>query len=220
MTTLPRRPVLVLCLALLLSAPAGCAPRKVVQVPTAEVAPLRLTLHARTAVYALDLGGQAPHEYRAALVAQAHEFGILGPGFSPDGKASKPTPQVDLALEIRNTSPRDVEFEVGGGDLLTLHVFGPDLFRIERPGDAMPNPGREPPRPKRIKLAPGESYFESVTRLETAHPLRVCRWYWTQPGEYTVVAMWQLPGPGRPDGGPVYQSNPVTLTVGEWVAPK
>jgi hypothetical protein len=215
MTTLPRRPVLLLCLALLPGAPAGCAPRKVVQVPTAEVAPLRLTLHARTTVYALDLGGQAPDEYRAALVAQVHDFGVHGPGFSPDGQAAKPTPQVDLELEIRNTSPRDVEFDVGGfGDLLTLQVFGPDLFRIERPGDAMLDPGREPARPKRVKLAPGESYFEPVTRLETSHPHRVCRWYWTQPGEYTVVATWQLPGPGRPDG-PVYQSNPVTLTVRE-----
>jgi hypothetical protein len=210
MTTLPRRPVLLLSLALLLAAPAGCAPRRVMEMPTAELAPLQLTLHARADVYALDLGGRAPHEYRAELDAGARDFMLRGPGFVRGGNTLKPAPQVDLELELRNTSPRDVEFDVGGGaDQLTLNVSGPELVRIDGPRHAAFGPGREPPLPKRVRLAPGESYFEPVTQLEAPHPIHLCRWYWTRPGEYTVAATWHLPG------GPVLQSNPVTLTIRE-----
>jgi hypothetical protein len=216
MTTLPRRPVLLLSLALLLAAPAGCAPRKVVTVSTAEVSPLRLTLHARTDVYALDLGGRAPHEYRAELDAGARDFMLRGPGFVPGGHTLKPAPPVDLELEIRNNSPRDVEFDLGGADQLTLNMFGPELVRIDGPRHAALGPCREPPPlPKHVRLAPGESYFEPVTQLEAPHPVHLCRWYWLRPGKYTVEATWHLPGPGLPNGGSVLQSNPVTLTVRE-----
>jgi hypothetical protein len=197
---------------ILLVAFAGCNRQPKVKMSVQPPPPLELTLHAHSEVCPLDLGGQPPPAYRAELEAQANSLRQKGPAFFWEGDELKPAPEVDLELEIRNTTADDMTFFVGGlGDDLRLMVVGPEVIDVIGPG-AMPLQP-EPVAAKAVTLRPGESYVQPLPRLETSNRFHTHRVYWTQPGHYLIRANWHLP---RTDGNPdglTLMSQPIRVQV-------
>jgi len=160
----------------------------------------------------LDLGGQSKLAYRAELEAQQDLLRQKGPAFFRSGNELKPAPEVDLELEIRNTSTEDVTFFVGGiADDLHLQVNGPEVIDVI-------GPSARPPRPellaeKAVMLRPGESYVRRLPRLETSNEFHTYRTYWMQPGTYVIRANWHLPRTEREPGDTMLVSRPVQVTV-------
>jgi hypothetical protein len=185
-------------------------------------APLEARLIVNKKEYVLDRGGLSAEEYRAA--------------------ARKQPPQVniDLALEIRNTSDKEItiwmaddyrkETSQEGGDYvrLLLDLKGPGAVsatvtqRFTRP---------KTPPPRLTKIAPGKTWTLPITSLSYGTPgiatFAVDRTCWTDPGEYTLAATFQTavqpaPAGSKPskwahfDGGIVTVTTPpVKLTVVE-----
>jgi hypothetical protein len=213
MIRLSRRPLCLFCCALMLVPFAGCKRRAAARAAAgAEVRPLQLTLHTRADVYALDLGGKTPHEYRDELTALARALVDQGGQFYREGRRLPPAPRVDLELEIHNNTDHDMDLFLGGDDGLRLELVGPGALPVEGPGPEFVLPAAERPVPRHVTLAPGQTLVEPFTRLETSHPSRLQRVYWTQAGAYVLRAVWRLPGPAGPM---LLVSNPVRVTVHE-----
>src|SRR5262249_40972519 len=134
--------------------------------------------------YKLDLGGRSAEEVRKVAKAK-NMFDLGGP----------PAPAVDLVLEVRNTSDKDIQFftlpdlavvelDLEGPDTLTVQMEGP--FQLDRR------------LPKPITLAPGKVFTRPIRSLNHGHRDIKFRSYWLGPGEYTLTARFVtsvLPAP-------------------------
>src|SRR5262249_14056281 len=127
----------------------------------------------KKATFDLDLGGRTPAEYRKALQ------NLDEPNKLP------PLPKVDMALELTNTSDKDVQVWISGSPVtLTLDLKGPGAVKV--------TPRQFFPAifilPKPITLAPGKSHTLPIASLSFGRRGVEYRAYWTDPGDYTLQA--------------------------------
>jgi hypothetical protein len=167
---------------------------------------LELRLLARKDAYPLDLHGKSPPQFRKLLE-----------DIAADAKKGKPrddvppAPAVEVVLEIRNTSDHEVEIWLGGDDTaLTLELKGPGAastsYVVYVTADLR---GSRP-----FKLPPGGHISRLVRTLEDGFRGVGRRWYWTEAGDYTLTATYELGSPSLKKGaGPVLTSAPLPLKV-------
>jgi hypothetical protein len=174
---------------------------------------LELRLTTRQTTYRLDLAGITPQEYRHRLAELQRQ--LDAGAFLPADELPQP-PAVDLAVEIHNRGPGEAVVWLGGDDSwLTLELAGPKPFTLRHGGPFTADLRWSEP----VRLAPGAGQVVPLGQL--CHGPRGCDFtYWTEPGEYTLTAHYQLgshreppddPATGPP--GPVLSSAPLRLTV-------
>ena len=168
--------------------------------------PLEARLIAKKDTYVLDLGGKTPEEFRKLLK-----------------DPYPPTPAVDLELEFRNSGDKDLTFLVGGTapDVpLLLKLDGPGAVNIPLQALLVGIPSTPP---EKVTLPPGKTHTLPIKGLMTNRLNRDgTASYWTEPGDYTLVATYKtavspVPKGAKDDGngfGPVTViSAPVKLKV-------
>jgi hypothetical protein len=175
--------------------------------PKADL-PVRAKMVVKKAIYGLDLGGKTPEEYLKFLKDNAKNPGKL-----------PAAPDVDLVLELTNTTKKDLTIWVAGDrprlNLLlkgkgALSLVAQSIFpKIYYP-------------PKAVTLPPGKSYQIAIKRLQYGFRMAQMRAYWTKPGEYTLTATFTTaikPAPKGSDrqgngfGLVTLTSNPVKIKV-------
>jgi hypothetical protein len=172
-----------------------------------KASPLQMRLIAKKETYTLDLGGKSGKEFREFLEK-----------LSPLKEEFPPAPTVDLVLEITNTSDKDVTIWIGGEETnLTFELKGEGavnkVVTYRTTADIKISTS--------VTLAPNKSYTLPIQSLDFPHPRPTRRWYWTEPGEYTLIATYQL-GDSKTEGeegkansvkGPKLVSEPIKLKV-------
>jgi hypothetical protein len=169
---------------------------------------VEMRLTAKKTTYALDLGGKTAAEIKKQIGDS-----------DKTGRAPAP-PAVDLALEFRNTSDKEVKIWIeGDATQLTLDLKGPGAVNNERKKLAVTLDFR---LPKTITLAPGKSRSLPIKSL--AHGFRnlTAASYWLEPGDYTLTAsyktaLWPAPK-GSTDAGEgfgivILTNSPLKLKV-------
>lgn len=168
--------------------------------------PLELTVAVGKATYPLDASGVSAADLKKELDAA-----------EADAKAGKmrfklpAAPEAMVKLTITNTSKEDVTIHVGGDDtLIGLTLKGPGARAIEY-GVAMTEEFRIS---RAVVLGPGKTFVAEIPTLEHGPRGRGKRLYWTEPGEYTLSATWQLGG-GEDGGkrGPKLTGGPAKFAV-------
>jgi hypothetical protein len=161
--------------------------------------PLELKLVAIKDTYTLDLSGKSPQQFRE-LLKEAERREQEPPS----------APGVDLVLEFRNNSEKSITIYVDGDD---THLF----WELKGPGAISARYAQiitlEFRSSRPVTIAAGKSYSREIKTLEGGYRGLIQRWYWMQPGEYTLTAKYQLGGaPGSPRGREL-TSNPIKLVV-------
>jgi hypothetical protein len=167
---------------------------------------LELRLLARKDTYPLDLHGKTPQQFRKLLDEIAAD--------ARKGKPRDdvpPAPAVEVVLDIHNTSDREVEIWLGGDDTaLTLELKGPGA--ASTPYVVYVTADLRGSRP--YKLPAGAHISRLIRTLEDGFRGTGHRWYWTEPGDYTLTATCELGSPSMKKGaGPVLTSAPLRLRV-------
>ncbi|HJZ53314.1 MAG TPA: hypothetical protein VKE74_00055 [Gemmataceae bacterium] len=162
--------------------------------------PLELTITGKTITYPLDTGGLSGTESRKKI-EEAVKAG---------GKVPAP-PAVDLVAEIKNTSDKPVKVWVKGDPVvLELTLKGEGAVNVN-PKLFFTNELR---LPEAVEIAPGKSHPIPVKSLASGFRGVARGSYWTEPGEYELVATLKTgvsPAPkGAKDGGDGF--GIVTLT--------
>ena len=170
--------------------------------------PLEARLVARKDTYTLDLGGKTPEEFRKLVESRHYPA----------------APEVDLVLEFHNTGDQEIKFLVGGHNPdipVQLRLDGPGAMNVTLP--AGPGSKSQSRPPEQVSLAPGKSHALPFGRLWTSNAGHEgCACYWTQPGEFTLVATYQtgvFPPPkdakpwNKEFGTVTLTSSPVKLKV-------
>jgi hypothetical protein len=133
--------------------------------------PVRISIKGKTE-YVLDTGGLTPAEYKRK-VEKASESG-----------RPLPTPEVDLTVEITNTSDKPVEIWTGGDPVrLVLTLDGDGALNLTPPLAFT----REFRLPKAETLAPGKSIAFRLTELTSGFRGRSHFAYWTNAGTYKLT---------------------------------
>lgn len=172
--------------------------------------PLELTLTGKTTKYTLDLGGLSADDFKKAVAA-------AGKG---RGKPPAP-PAVDLTVELKNTSDKTVQvWSKGDPVVLTLELKGKGALNVT-PQVPMTLEFR---LPEGVGLEAGKSLTIPVKSLTSGFRGVSHLAYWTEPGEYELVATLKsglMPIPkGAMDNGDGYgivtlTAAPLKLTVEE-----
>lgn len=167
---------------------------------------LELKIVAKKDSYTLDTGGKTPKEFKEMLEDIAAKMKKRERAPQPPRPAA-----IDLVIEVKNTSKADVALTVeGDSNVVTLDVKGPSVIDI-KPQLAFTADFRIG---KTIKLEPGKTYEIPVKALSDGFR-GASRWiYWTEPGEYTIGATYQL---GTADGGKgtLLKAEPIKVKVEE-----
>jgi hypothetical protein len=163
-------------------------------------APIELRLTGKKTTYVLDLGGQTAAEFKKQIEEA-----------DKTGKAP-PAPAVDLALEFRNTSDKDVQLWIEGDSTqLTLKLKGPAAVNNVRKRLAVTLDFRAP---KTITVPAGKSYILPIKSLANGFRNITAASYWLEPGEYALTASYKTalsPAPkGSTDAGEGFGN--ITLT--------
>lgn len=194
--------VLTVVLAATLGAAALAQDKKDAARPKAdpEGTPLELTVTGKTTKYTLDTGGLSGAEYKKK-VEEAVKAG---------GRPPAP-PTIDLAVEIKNTSDKAVQVWAKGDPVvLTLELKGKGALNVD-PKLAFTQEFRIP---MAVEIAPGKSHSIPLKTLTSGHRGASHFSYWTEPGEYELVATLKTgmsPAPkGAKDAGEGF--GQVTLT--------
>jgi hypothetical protein len=161
----------ILLVPLFLAAVAVQAGDETKNKPAAKL-PVKASIVAKKTTFDLDLGGKTAKEYKDALK-----------NFDP--KALPPLPQVDMALELTNTSDGDVQVWMSGTPVkLMLELKGPGAVSV--------TPRQFFPAifilPKPVTLKAGKSQTLPIATLSYGRRGVEHRAYWTEPGEYTLQA--------------------------------
>ena len=138
----------------------------------ASKSPVTAKIVAKKTAFDLDLAGMTPAKYKEALK-----------NFDPN--KLPPLPKVDIALELTNTSDKDVQVWITGTPVtMNLDLKGPGAVKV--------TPRQFFPAifimPKPVTLAPGKSHTLPIASLSFGHRGLQHRAYWTEPGEYTLQA--------------------------------
>jgi len=162
--------------------------------------PIELRLTGKKTTYTLDLGGQTAAEFKKQIEDA-----------DKTGKAPPP-PVVDLALEFRNTSDKDVQLWIeGDATQLVLDLKGPAAVNSVRKKLAVTLDFRIP---KTVTVAAGKSVSLPVKSLANGFRNLTAASYWLEAGDYTLTASYKTalsPAPkGSTDAGDGFGT--VTLT--------
>jgi hypothetical protein len=131
------------------------------------------TLVAKTTTYKLDLGGKTADDFKKEL-KDAEKSGKV-----------PVTPTVEMTLELKNTGDKDVQVWVSGDPVVVmLDLKGPGAVSI-KPQLAFTTIFIGP---KAVTIAPGKTHAISVTSLKYGFRNASHMAYWTEPGEYTLMA--------------------------------
>jgi hypothetical protein len=173
--------------------------------------PVKATLKAKKDSYTLDLGGKSADEFKKML-KDAEKTGKV-----PDA------PKVDLVLELKNTSDKDVDIWISGDPVvLNLDLKGKGAESVM----ARRFFTQEFRVPKAMTLAAGKTHEIVIGSLTYGHRGVAMQAYWTEAGDYTLAASFKTgikPAPkGTKDNGDGFgactiNSEPVKITV---TAPK
>jgi hypothetical protein len=164
-------------------------------------APLELTISGKTTKYTLDTGGLSAADYKKAIEAAVGKKGGQFPA----------TPTVDLAIEIKNTSDKPVTVWTSGDPMvLTLELKGKGAINANWNGPMT----LEFRIPKGVEIAAGKSHSIPVKSLASGMRGISTYSYWTEGGDYELVATLRTgmsPAPkGAKDAGDGFGT--VTLT--------
>jgi hypothetical protein len=165
----------ILTFALCFTAAAVRADDKKPDKPLAEPAgtPLELNITGKATTYTLDAGGLSAEDYRKKLADEA--------------KTGKPlaVPAIDLAVEIKNTSDKAVQvWTTGDPVVLTLDLKGKGAVNL----DPLLAFTQEFRIPKSVEIPSGKSVSIPLKSLTSGFRGRSHISYWTEPGEYELVA--------------------------------
>jgi hypothetical protein len=166
--------------------------------------PLELTITGKTTKYTLDTGGLSPAEYKKKIE------GAVGKGGKFGARPGVP-PAVDLMLEIKNTSDKPVKvWDKGDPVVLTLELKGKGAVNGTVNGPMT----LEFRIPNAVEIAPGKTHSIPIKSLASGMRGQTHVSYWTEPGEYELVAVLKTamsPAPkGAKDAGDGF--GVVTLT--------
>ena len=165
--------------------------------------PLTLTLVDKKGEYPVA-GGQDP----AALKKKLKEIQE-----TPEGQRRDPlpaVPAVDWVLRITNTGAQDATVLLGGDpNVYTFEVKGPGVVKLPNL-IAMTLEFRIP---QAVTLGPGKSHEIPVRQLMDGMRGVSRAIFWTEPGEYTVTATYQLSGDQDGNKGALLKSKPVAVKV-------
>jgi len=170
---------------------------------------LELKVAAKEKSYTLDTGGKTKEDYKKDLEKIAEEQKKKKGDFG--GNLPK-SPSVDLVVSVVNTGKEDVTVYVGGdSNLLLFTLKGPGALTLEGQraftADFRGSKG--------IKLEAGKSYDIPVKVLMDGFRGAGRNLYWTDAGEYTLSATYQLASNTDGGRGPLLKSDAVKLTVTE-----
>jgi len=184
--------------ALALGAPAAQGPTKEAD---GKALPVEAVLVAKKSTYTLDLGDKTAKEYRRKIEADAARDAYPDP------------PAVDIVLELRNTSTKEIKVQVGGThNTLMLKLSGPGALEYALRNRITPKFVKAP---QTVKLAPGKSVAALVIKsLSYGYRGSGNRAFWTAPGEYTLKASYKTAISPPPQGakGDLQGFVPVTVT--------
>ena len=138
----------------------------------ASKSPVTAKIVAKKTTFDLDLAGMTPAKYKEALT-------------NLEVNKLPPLPKVDMALELTNTSDKDVQVWITGTPVtMMLELKGPGAVKVT-PRQAFP---RIFILPKPVTLGPGKSHVLPIASLSFGRRGVEHRAYWTEPGEYTLQA--------------------------------
>lgn len=135
--------------------------------------PLELSITGKVTKYTLNTDGLSAEDYRKRAENEA--------------KRGKPlaVPMVDLAIEIKNTSDKPVQvWSSGDPVVLTLTLKGKGALNL----DAAVVFTQEFRLPKSAEVAAGKSFVIPLKSLASGFRGRSHVSYWTEPGDYELVA--------------------------------
>lgn len=151
-----------------------------------ETTPLELTVKGETTKYTLDLGGMTAEEFKKALDA----------GKEGKGRMPKP-PEVKLTLVVKNTSDKDIKvWHKGDAVVMDLEVKGKGAVTVN-PLLAFTADFR---LPQAIDLPAGKTLEIPLVGLVSGFRGASVYHYWTEPGEYELVARWKTGVAPAPKG--------------------
>lgn len=161
--------------------------------------PLELTISGKTTKFTLDLGGLSAADYKKALDAAA----------KGNGRAPAP-PTVDLTVEVKNTSDKPVKvWSKGDPMVLTLELKGKGAVNTT-PLLGFTTDFRGP---EAVEIAPGKSLSIPVKTLTSGFRGASKFSYWTEAGEYELVATLKTGMTPAPKGAMDFDGfGVVTLT--------
>ena len=154
-------------------------------------------------VYALDLWGKTPAEFRRDVQAAART------GLPPS------PPAVDLDLTVSNPGREALPLHFGEkGTELILDLQGPGVLDVPAPNTPAPLAGVGA-----VRLGPGDTFPLPIRELAYGSPGAVRYLYWTEPGEYTLTVTLRV----RVGADPLAGARDVRATAGPFrvrVAPE
>ncbi|MBA4065080.1 MAG: hypothetical protein C0501_15465 [Isosphaera sp.] len=139
--------------------------------------PLEVTATGKATKYELD-PAKAGAEFKKSLEDMAKKKGLVG------GRPPAP-PAVDLAVSIKNTSDKPVRVWVKGDPVvLTLELKGKGAVNVDSFGPMT----LEFRLPEAVEIGPGKTYEMPLKALQSGMRGQTRFSYWTEPGEYELVA--------------------------------
>lgn len=172
------RGILSVALAVVFGGLAAAQDKKADAKPKAEPegTPLELSVTGKTAKYTLDTGGMSAADYKKVVEDAA----------KAKGKAKlPPAPAVDLAVEVKNTSDKAVKvWDKGDPVVLTLELKGKGAVNADRFGPMT----LEFRIPSAVEIGAGKTHSIPVKSLMSGMRGMTKVAYWTEAGEYEVVA--------------------------------
>lgn len=161
--------------------------------------PLELTISAKETTFVLRNGGLSAADYTKKLEAAAKEGQPLLP------------PAVNLLYEVKNTSNKAVQVWTSGDPVVfSVTVKGKGALNLNS-GIAFTEEFRSP---KATEIAAGKAYSQGIITLMSGFRGRAVYSYWTEPGEYELVATLKTAVKPAPEGAKVGEDGfgIVTLT--------
>lgn len=169
--------------------------------------PVEVKLVAKKDAYRLMLGDKTPEEFRK-LIKDNEKTGKL-----PE------SPNIDLALEVKNISDKDIQLWVKGDPVvLNLEVKGEGAVSVT----AQQAFTQEFRIPAATIIKPGATYSYPIKSLKYGFRGAEKQAFWTEPGAYTISATFKTgvsPAPPgtKPDNdgfGPItFSTIPVVVKV-------
>jgi hypothetical protein len=134
--------------------------------------PVQAILTAKKTTYKLDLGGKSADQFKKAVKEAEGKY--------------PPAPTIEMVLELKNTSDKDVEVWIAGDETkIMLELKGKGAINAELKGIAFTADIR-PPKPTTIQA--GKRHKIEIKSLSYGFRGASNRSYWTEAGDYTLTA--------------------------------
>jgi hypothetical protein len=171
------RRILPLALAFGFAGFAGGQEKKEDKKADPAAGPLEVSVTGKATKYELD-PAKSGAEFKKMLEDLGKKKGGLG------GRPPAP-PAVDLAVSVKNTSDKPVNVWVKGDPVvLTLELKGKGAVNVDSFGPMT----LEFRIPEAVEIAPGKTYEMPLKSLASGMRGQTRFSYWTEPGEYELVA--------------------------------